>query len=56
MCTETREEPLVDLCEVLNTDADILGMLGRPSIDSGASRDLSGGGGVGDSYVLYFLQ
>ena len=46
MCTETCEEPLVDLCEVLNTDADILGMLGKPSIDSGASHDLSGGRGL----------
>ncbi|KAK0151829.1 Histone-lysine N-methyltransferase 2C [Merluccius polli] len=31
---QTCEEPLVDLCEVLNTDADILGMLGKPSVDS----------------------
>ncbi|XP_029971030.1 histone-lysine N-methyltransferase 2C isoform X3 [Salarias fasciatus] len=29
------EEPLVDLSDVLNTDADILGMLGKPSSDSG---------------------
>lgn len=35
--TETAEEPLVDLSDVLNTDADILGMLGKPSSDSGAS-------------------
>lgn len=35
--TETSEEPLVDLSDVLNTDADILGMLGKPSSDSGAS-------------------
>lgn len=35
--TETSEEPLVDLSDVLNTDADILGMLGKPSNDSGAS-------------------
>ncbi|XP_056148692.1 histone-lysine N-methyltransferase 2C [Lampris incognitus] len=32
---QTSEEPLVDLCDVLNTDADILGMLGKPSSDSG---------------------
>lgn len=36
--TETSEEPLVDLSDVLNTDADILGMLGKPSSDSGASH------------------
>ena len=47
MCTETCEEPLVDLCEVLNTDADILGMLGKPSVDSGASRDISTVGEAG---------
>lgn len=35
--TETSEEPLVDLSDVLNSDADILGMLGKPSSDSGAS-------------------
>lgn len=35
--TETSEEPLVDLSDVLNTDADIFGMLGKPSSDSGAS-------------------
>lgn len=35
--TEASEEPLVDLSDVLNTDADILGMLGKPSSDSGAS-------------------
>lgn len=35
--TETSEEPLVDLSDVLNTDADILGMLEKPSSDSGAS-------------------
>ncbi|XP_028327720.1 histone-lysine N-methyltransferase 2C isoform X3 [Gouania willdenowi] len=29
------EEPLVDLCDVLNTDADILGMLGKASSESG---------------------
>lgn len=34
--TETSEEPLVDLSDVLNTDADILGMLGKPSNESGA--------------------
>nr|XP_019959050.1 PREDICTED: histone-lysine N-methyltransferase 2C isoform X3 [Paralichthys olivaceus] len=33
--TQTSEEPLVDLSDVLNTDADILGMLGKPSNDSG---------------------
>ncbi|KAM8728163.1 histone-lysine N-methyltransferase 2C isoform 1-T1 [Acanthopagrus schlegelii] len=32
---QTSEEPLVDLSDVLNTDADILGMLGKPSGDSG---------------------
>ncbi|XP_045906946.1 histone-lysine N-methyltransferase 2C isoform X7 [Micropterus dolomieu] len=32
---QTSEEPLVDLSDVLNTDADILGMLGKPSSDSG---------------------
>ncbi|XP_050925963.1 histone-lysine N-methyltransferase 2C isoform X2 [Lates calcarifer] len=32
---QTSEEPLVDLSDVLNTDADILGMLGKPSNDSG---------------------
>ncbi|KAI3374932.1 hypothetical protein L3Q82_021460 [Scortum barcoo] len=31
---QTSEEPLVDLSDVLNTDADILGMLGKPSSDS----------------------
>ncbi|XP_073347708.1 histone-lysine N-methyltransferase 2C isoform X3 [Pagrus major] len=31
---QTSEEPLVDLSDVLNTDADILGMLGKPSGDS----------------------
>ncbi|XP_026230304.1 LOW QUALITY PROTEIN: histone-lysine N-methyltransferase 2C [Anabas testudineus] len=31
----TSEEPLVDLSDVLNTDADILGMLEKPSSDSG---------------------
>lgn len=36
--TETSEEPLVDLSDVLNTDADILGILGKPSSDSGASH------------------
>lgn len=35
--TEASEEPLVDLADVLNTDADILGMLEKPSSDSGAS-------------------
>lgn len=34
--TEPSEEPLVDLSDVLNTDPDILGMLGKPSGDSGA--------------------
>lgn len=34
--TEASDEPLVDLSDVLNTDADILGMLGKPSSDSGA--------------------
>lgn len=34
--TEASEEPLVDLSDVLNTDADILGMLEKPSSDSGA--------------------
>lgn len=34
--TETSEEPLVDLSDVLNSDADILGMLGKSSSDSGA--------------------
>ncbi|XP_034744786.1 histone-lysine N-methyltransferase 2C isoform X6 [Etheostoma cragini] len=32
---QTSEDPLVDLSDVLNTDADILGMLGKPSSDSG---------------------
>ncbi|XP_060900714.1 histone-lysine N-methyltransferase 2C isoform X1 [Labrus mixtus] len=32
---QTSEEPLVDLSDVLNTDADILGMLGKPGSDSG---------------------
>lgn len=32
---QTSEEPLVDLSDVLNTDADILGMLGKTSSDSG---------------------
>ncbi|XP_051258961.1 histone-lysine N-methyltransferase 2C isoform X6 [Dicentrarchus labrax] len=32
---QTSEEPLVDLSDVLNSDADILGMLGKPSSDSG---------------------
>ncbi|KAG7526834.1 histone-lysine N-methyltransferase 2C-like isoform X3 [Solea senegalensis] len=32
---QTSEEPLVDLSDVLNTDADILGMLGKSSNDSG---------------------
>ncbi|XP_044075819.1 histone-lysine N-methyltransferase 2C isoform X6 [Siniperca chuatsi] len=32
---QTSEEPLVDLSDVLNTDADILGMFGKPSSDSG---------------------
>ncbi|XP_068197773.1 histone-lysine N-methyltransferase 2C [Antennarius striatus] len=32
---QASEEPLVDLSDVLNTDADILGMLGKPSNDSG---------------------
>lgn len=40
--TETSEEPLVDLSDVLNTDADILGMLGKPSSDSGAFIYLTG--------------
>ncbi|XP_051258950.1 histone-lysine N-methyltransferase 2C isoform X5 [Dicentrarchus labrax] len=31
---QTSEEPLVDLSDVLNSDADILGMLGKPSSDS----------------------
>lgn len=35
---ETTEEPLVDLADVLNTGADILGVLGKPSGDSGASN------------------
>lgn len=35
--TEASEEPLVDLSDVLNTDADIFGMLGKPSSDTGAS-------------------
>lgn len=39
--TEASEEPLVDLSDVLNTDADILGMLGKPSSDSGASYIIS---------------
>lgn len=34
--TEPSEEALVDLSDVLNTDPDILGMLGKPSGDSGA--------------------
>lgn len=42
--TEASEEPLVDLSDVLNTDADILGMLGKSSNDSGASY-LTGNGG-----------
>ncbi|XP_072297616.1 histone-lysine N-methyltransferase 2C isoform X2 [Eucyclogobius newberryi] len=33
--TEASEEPLVDLSDVLNSDADILGMLGKTSSDSG---------------------
>ncbi|XP_007559463.1 histone-lysine N-methyltransferase 2C isoform X1 [Poecilia formosa] len=32
---QTTEEPLVDLADVLNTGADILGVLGKPSGDSG---------------------
>ncbi|XP_055007326.1 histone-lysine N-methyltransferase 2C isoform X1 [Boleophthalmus pectinirostris] len=32
---EASEEPLVDLSDVLNSDADILGMLGKTSSDSG---------------------
>ncbi|KAM4728821.1 histone-lysine N-methyltransferase 2C isoform 1-T1 [Anableps anableps] len=32
---QTTEEPLVDLADVLNTGADILGVLGKPSSDSG---------------------
>ncbi|KAM8849363.1 histone-lysine N-methyltransferase 2C isoform 8-T8 [Spinachia spinachia] len=32
---QTAEEPLVDLSDVLNTDGDILGMLGKPSSDCG---------------------
>ncbi|XP_016897904.1 histone-lysine N-methyltransferase 2C isoform X2 [Cynoglossus semilaevis] len=32
---ETSEEPLVDLSDVLNTDADLLGMLGKSSNDPG---------------------
>lgn len=36
--TETTEEPLVDLADVLNSGADILGVLGKPSSDSGASK------------------
>ncbi|XP_033960540.1 histone-lysine N-methyltransferase 2C isoform X2 [Pseudochaenichthys georgianus] len=32
---QTSEEPLVDLSDVLNSDADILGMLGKSSSDSG---------------------
>ncbi|XP_077411796.1 histone-lysine N-methyltransferase 2C isoform X7 [Vanacampus margaritifer] len=35
LAEQTSEEPLVDLSDVLNTDADILGMLGKPSSDSG---------------------
>ncbi|XP_057712545.1 histone-lysine N-methyltransferase 2C isoform X1 [Corythoichthys intestinalis] len=35
LAEQTSEEPLVDLADVLNTDADILGMLGKPSGDSG---------------------
>nr|XP_057922363.1 histone-lysine N-methyltransferase 2C isoform X2 [Doryrhamphus excisus] len=35
VAAQTSEEPLVDLADVLNTDADILGMLGKPSGDSG---------------------
>ncbi|XP_019734515.1 histone-lysine N-methyltransferase 2C isoform X5 [Hippocampus comes] len=35
LAEQTSEEPLVDLSDVLNTDADILGMLGKPSGDSG---------------------
>lgn len=35
--TEPTEEPLVDLSDVLNSGADILGVLGKPSSDSGAS-------------------
>ncbi|XP_035994099.1 histone-lysine N-methyltransferase 2C isoform X7 [Fundulus heteroclitus] len=31
---QTTEEPLVDLADVLNTGADILGVLGKPSSDS----------------------
>ncbi|KAM3604228.1 uncharacterized protein V6R79_008192 [Siganus canaliculatus] len=31
---QSSEEPLVDLSDVLNTDADILGMLGKPASDS----------------------
>ncbi|KAF7661140.1 hypothetical protein LDENG_00268400, partial [Lucifuga dentata] len=33
--TQASEEPLVDLSDVLNSDADIFGMLGKPSGDSG---------------------
>uniref|UniRef100_A0AAQ5ZWI3 [histone H3]-lysine(4) N-methyltransferase n=1 Tax=Amphiprion ocellaris TaxID=80972 RepID=A0AAQ5ZWI3_AMPOC len=38
---QTSEEPLVDLSDVLNTDADILGMLGKPStgLDIGPLAD-----------------
>ncbi|RVE61909.1 hypothetical protein OJAV_G00175270 [Oryzias javanicus] len=32
---ETSDEPLVDLADVLNSDADILGMLGKSSSESG---------------------
>ncbi|XP_062260006.1 histone-lysine N-methyltransferase 2C isoform X1 [Platichthys flesus] len=32
---DSSEEPLVDLSDVLNTDADIFGMFGKPSNDSG---------------------
>ncbi|XP_076001014.1 histone-lysine N-methyltransferase 2C isoform X3 [Genypterus blacodes] len=35
VAAQASEEPLVDLADVLNTDADILGMLGKPSRDSG---------------------
>lgn len=35
--TEPSEEPLVDLSEVLNTDADLLRMLGKQTGDSGMS-------------------
>lgn len=40
--TETSDEPLVDLADVLNSDADILGMLGKSSSESGASFYLTG--------------